>query len=145
MTESKPAVLLIDPVGAHGFMDIFDVLLGNALQSQGVDFALDTSDIGSSIPNVNFISQFSFKKVYRTKSVFFKGIYFLTGSLRSNYFKKTKRNIGHLHVFKVGMNQIFLMFLIKISKGKLVVTWHDIIPLAGFSSGAILEDCFIFC
>lgn len=125
--SEKLSVALIEPVGGHGGMDLYDYGLATALAKLKVKvhyFTCEETELRS-IPGVE--SQHIFTKVWSTKNKFLRLFHFLRAYLRAiRLAKKASCSIAHLQFFELSTLNLLVLFCFRLRRMKVVLTLHDI-------------------
>ncbi len=125
--SEKLTVALIEPVGGHGGMDLYDYGLAAALAKLKVKvhyFTCEETELRN-IPGVE--SQRTFTKVWSTKNKFLRLFYFLRAYLRAiRLAKKASCTIAHLQFFELSVLNLLVLCCFRLRRMKVVLTLHDI-------------------
>lgn len=121
----KTAVL--DPVGAHGGMDHYDVNLCNGLAKAGTDVVLYTEGTTTAPPDAEFRIRSVYRGIYGNAPRAIRGSRYLQGVLSALLSAvKEKRRLCHLHFFHVGILEFTSVLLARAAGRRIVITAHDV-------------------
>lgn len=124
-------VCVIEPVGAHGGMDYYDVGLCDGLSENGVDVVLHTCERAIFVKEVDFEVRPTYAGIYNSGLPVKRGLMFLKATIVALISAVIeRRRIVHFHLFNVGLLVSFGIFLSKLLRRKTVITAHDVEPFA---------------
>lgn len=120
-------VSMIEPVGGHGGMELYNVPLCNGLAELDVDLALFTCDETKVSGGDLFSTRLSYQRIFGDSAAWLRGIRYLWGSLKAMYATVLeRRKIVHLHFFHVGVLSFIDLLLGRLLCRKVVVSAHDV-------------------
>jgi D-inositol-3-phosphate glycosyltransferase len=134
------SVAVIELVGGHGGMNLYDTGLCRGLLAAGANVSLYTCDetTDPKIPGLYFCP--AYKRIYGKSNRLLRALRLILGSF-SAVRSATKRHekIVHFHIFQSGPSELFIILLAKLWRRKVVITVHDVESLATTTSrGATL-------
>lgn len=123
----KIVVAIIEPVGAHGGMDYYDIGLCEGLVFADITPILYTSEpIHLNMEYPISIKVF-YKNIFGNAPAWIRGFYYLLGSLRSLLHAKINgAEICHLHFFHIGLLEFINLILARMLGAKVIITAHDV-------------------
>lgn len=130
---SHPLVVaIIEPVGAHGGMDYYDVGLCDGLVAANVVPILYTSQPITLKTKYSFEIKLFYRRVYEDIASWLRGLLFLVGSSRVLIHAKSNgARICHFHFFHIGVLEFFNLIAAKVFRFRCIVTIHDVEPFVG--------------
>jgi len=141
MSCKKNKICIIEPVGGHGGLEVYDFGVCYALYKNDFDVVLYTCDKTKyhNIESMFTVNRF-FKSIYGNISLFSKMKNFLKGLyLTYRDLKIQKANIVYLHVFTFSAVELSLLLMSTLFEAKLVVNIHDPISFGNKGSGFIKQ------
>ena len=133
--EQQLKVSVIEPVGGHGGMDYYDFGLCDGLASSGAGVTLYTSDKTVAPARVRFHLVRSFKGVFGKRQKWVRAVWYFIALIRTFRLVLLNRSrVCHFHFFHVGAGELVQMLVAKLFRQKIVVTVHDVAPLAEMNS-----------
>lgn len=128
---------IIEPVGAHGGNDIYDL---NLLSSLGMQYNTEATlfTCNETKFKQGLRIKLFYKNIYGDRNKFFRILPYLQGTFKSLlYAKKNKIDIIHLHFFGFNSLEYFNLYLAKIVFSfKVVGTIHDIEPFEKYPNNS---------
>lgn len=129
-------VAMIEPVGGHGGMNYYDSGLCSGLARAGVSPTLYTSALDGPEARDFRVRRF-FRGVYGRAHPITRGVRYLFASLRTAWHARRRgARLAHFHLFHAGPLELFQLCLARLAGLRLVVTAHDVQPLAPGASGS---------
>jgi len=136
---SRIRVSIIEPVGAHGGMDYYDIGLCSSLCACGVDPTLYTHNLTAVPPNAPFAIRHAFRGIYGSAPAALRAARYLRGGLSSILHSlRTGTRICHFQLFQVGPLEWLSVAAARLAGRKIVVTAHDVEPLAAAYGRSLL-------
>ena len=138
-------VAIIDPLGGHGSSHHF-YLFGqlDGLRNNEVNISLYTNNKTEN-PNIDGVKFYSFyNDLFSSKFRFVSGLRWVSGSLKSIIHARFSGvSLFHFHIFYANILVLFNLFLVKLLKGKVVLTIHDVSSFADRNRSSFIEN-FIY-
>jgi D-inositol-3-phosphate glycosyltransferase len=124
---------IIEPVGGHGGMHLYDFGLAGGLAENGVDVTLFTSaETPTAGPTARFNIVHAFVGVWGKAHKFKRLLPYLYGIVRSILSSwRSGTEIVHFHFFAVTPLEVVFIVLAKLVGLKIVITAHDVESFAG--------------
>lgn len=136
-------VSIIEPVGAHGGMNYYDMGLANGLSNSGVEVTVYTCDSNFSawLGQSNVV--FSFRGIFGKRPMPIRALYYVLSVFYSLFLAKFHRSkIVHLHLFHYGPKELILALISRLLFFKVVATVHDVESFIDSDLGAIKRLIF---
>lgn len=138
----KRKVAIIDPLGAHGSSHHF-YLFGqlDGLRNNEVNISLYTNNETEN-PNIKDLKFHSFyNDLFSSKFRFVSGFRWVSGSLKSIIHARFSGvSFFHFHIFYTNILVLFNLLLVKLVKGKVVLTIHDVTSFADRNRSSFIAN-----
>jgi glycosyltransferase involved in cell wall biosynthesis len=138
----KRKVAIIDPLGAHGSSHHF-YLFGqlDGLRNNEVNISLYTNNETEN-PNIKDLKFHSFyNDLFSSKFRFVSGFRWISGSLKSIIHARFSGvSFFHFHIFYTNILVLFNLLLVKLVKGKVVLTIHDVTSFADRNRSSFIAN-----
>jgi glycosyltransferase involved in cell wall biosynthesis len=138
----KIKVAIIDPLGAHGSSHHF-YLFGqlDGLRNNEVNISLYTNNETEN-PNIKDLKFHSFyNDLFSSKFRFVSGFRWVSGSLKSIIHARFSGvSFFHFHIFYTNILVLFNLLLVKLVKGKVVLTIHDVTSFADGNRSSFIAN-----
>jgi glycosyltransferase involved in cell wall biosynthesis len=135
-------VAIIDPLGAHGSSHHF-YLFGqlDGLKNNEVDISLYTNNKTDN-PNIEDVKFHSYyNNLFSSKFRFVSGFRWVLGSLKSIIHARFSGvSFFHFHIFYTNILVLFNLLLVKLVKGKVVLTIHDVTSFADRNRSSFIAN-----
>jgi glycosyltransferase involved in cell wall biosynthesis len=125
------SVAVVEPVGGHGGMNLYDAGLCRGLLSAGARVSLYTCDetADPGIPGLRFCTPY--KKIYGRGSRWSRGLRYFVGTLAMAWSAVRRgETIVHFHVYEGAALELCNILLAKLFGRTVVLTVHDVESLA---------------
>jgi glycosyltransferase involved in cell wall biosynthesis len=120
-------VAIIEPVGGHGGMNLYDYSLCRGIVTAGVEATLYTCDKTDERGDEAFPVKRPYRNIYGQSQAWLRGLRFLRGSIQALVDARgSGHQIAHFHFFHVGPLQLFNVFLARLMGLHVVITAHDV-------------------
>ncbi len=133
---------IIDPLGAHGSSHHF-YLFGqlDGLRNNEVNISLYTNNKTEN-PNIENVKFHSFyNNLFSSKFRFVSGFRWVSGSLKSIIHARSSGvSFFHFHIFYTNILVLFNLLLVKLVKGKVVLTIHDVTSFADRNRSSFIAN-----
>lgn len=133
---------IIDPLGAHGGSHHF-YLFGqlDGLRNNEVNVSLYTNNKTKN-PNIEGVKFHSFyNDLFSSKFRFVSGFRWVSGSLKSIIHARFSGvSLFHFHIFYTNILVLFNLLLVKLFKGKVVLTIHDVTSFADRNRSSFIAN-----
>jgi len=141
-------IAIIEPIGDHAGLDIYNIGLSEAIASNGVHVRLYTNYQTVIEKKLNLKTDIKkyYKDIYNNNSNYLiRGIRFIIASLKTVVDAKINNVcLAHFHIFNFSLLELFNLILFKIIRFKVVATIHDIDKLSTTNSKHSKVRFFIF-
>lgn len=139
-----PPVAQIEPVGGHGGMNYYDFGLCEGLVVNGVQVTLYTCDKTEVPPGLPFTVCRPFRRIFGEAPRWIRGLRYLAGGAKAlTDARRRGSRIAHFHSFHVGAVEYFLYVFARVLGMHVVITVHDVEPLAdGLSVPALTKKAY---
>ena len=138
----KRKVAIIDPLGAHGSSHHF-YLFGqlDGLKNNEVDISLYTNNKTDN-PNIEDVKFYSYyNNLFSSKFRFVSGFRWVLGSLKSIIHARFSGvSFFHFHIFYTNILVLFNLLLVKLVRGKVVLTIHDVTSFADRNRSSFIAN-----
>ena len=140
---------MIEPVGGHGGMNYYDFGLCDGLVDAGIRPTLYTCDETTVPPNLRFVVQSVYRRIFGRDPAWRRGLRYVAGSCRALVGARWNGiRIAHFHIFQISALELFNVLLAKLLLTRVVITAHDVEAFRGEwslikSSVYALADCVI--
>ena len=138
----KRKVAIIDPLGAHGSSHHF-YLFGqlDGLRNNEVNISLYTNNETEN-PNIKDLKFHSFyNDLFSSKFRLVSGFRWVSGSLKSIIHARFSGvSFFHFHIFYTNILVLFNLLLVKLVKGKVVLTLHDVTSFADRNRSSFIAN-----
>lgn len=127
LEETKLKVAMIEPVGGHGGLEIYDFGVCKSLSENGCDVDLYTCDQtkGDSLESVFGIKRY-FKNIYGKHNIFIRLINFLKGLALTIFdLRRKKPDVVYLHVFTFSAIELLIILMAFFLRAHIFVNVHD--------------------
>lgn len=129
MINRKLKIAMIEPIGGHGGLEIYDFGLCSAISRQGHSVTLYTCDRTEMNNKASF--PFTVNKVYRgvygVNNIVLRGICYIRGTIVAlAYSVRNGTDISHHHLFEFSWREFFNIALFRMTGVKVVATVHDV-------------------
>ena len=135
-------VAIIDPLGAHGSSHHF-YLFGqlDGLKNNEVDISLYTNNKTDN-PNIEDVKFHSYyNNLFSSKFRFVSGFRWVLGSLKSIIHARFSGvSFFHFHIFYTNILVLFNLLLVKLVRGKVVLTIHDVTSFADRNRSSFIAN-----
>lgn len=131
---------IIEPIGAYGGMEIYDISVLDGLSKYLDVVHLYTSTYFSKLTRLRFDNiNMVFGEIYsKDKSKFIRSLLLMFGLVRlSKSLLKNKYNIKYCHVFTYSLLELLVILIARIGGGQIFVNIHDPEPFLNKSNGLI--------
>jgi glycosyltransferase involved in cell wall biosynthesis len=121
------SVAVIEPVGGHGGMNLYDYSLCQSLVKAGAKATLFTCDKTVVTGSEGFPVRLVYRGIYGKSKPWVRGLRYLFGSLRAlpgACF--SGHRVAHFHFFHVGPLELFNVLLARSLGMRVVITAHDV-------------------
>jgi glycosyltransferase involved in cell wall biosynthesis len=130
-TKQLANVAVIEPVGGHGGMDLYDYGMCLGLQAAGVNAALYTCDETTRKSPHGVVVKRTFYKIYGSVPMLLRSVLYGIGSLVTVSSAVLEgRRICHYHLFACGFLELFSILLARMAGRRVIVTIHDVTTLS---------------
>ena len=120
-------VAVIEPVGGHGGMNLYDYSLCRGIVTAGVEATLYTCDKTDEKGDESFPVKRPYRNIYGASRAWLRGLRFLRGSIQALAdARRSGHQIAHFHFFHVGMLELFNVLLARAMGLQVVITAHDV-------------------
>jgi glycosyltransferase involved in cell wall biosynthesis len=120
-------VAVIEPVGGHGGMNLYDYSLCRGIVTAGVKATLYTCDKTDEGGDEAFPVKRPYRNIYGHSRPWLRGLRFLRGSFQALVDARIRgHQIAHFHFFHVGPLQLFNVLLARAMGLQVVITAHDV-------------------
>jgi glycosyltransferase involved in cell wall biosynthesis len=120
-------VAIIEPVGGHGGMNLYDFSLCRGIVTAGVKATLYTCDKTGESGDVRFPVKRPYRDIYGQGRAWLRGLRFVRGSIQALAdARRGGHQIAHLHFFHVGALELFNVLLARSMGLHVVITAHDV-------------------
>ncbi len=131
LPERRFEAAVIEPVGGHAGMNVYNIELARGLYSAGVPNRLYTCDETpeTSEPGVTVLKPF--KGIYGKTPRFWRGLKFILGLCRClGDLRRQRVTVAHLHYFQYGIRELACCVALKLLGIRVVATVHDVNPFS---------------
>lgn len=121
-------IAMIEMVSSHGGMNYYDYGLLNGLVKLGNNVTLFTSenlcfDLGN---NQSIKVSYTYKNLFKGNKIK-KLLRYVVGTVKSlRQIKSEKTKVVHFQIFAISFLEVFVVWLLKLNRLKIVVTIHDV-------------------
>ncbi len=120
-------VAVVEPVGGHGGMNLYDGALCRSLVKAGAEATLLTCDETSVSGQEGFPIDLCYRGIYGKRAGWVRGLRFLRGSLTGlTAARRAGARLAHFHFFHVGTLELFNVLLARLLGLRVVITAHDV-------------------
>jgi glycosyltransferase involved in cell wall biosynthesis len=127
----KVSVAVVEPVGGHGGMNVYDSGLCRGLLSAGTQVSLYTCDetVDPEIQGLHFCTPY--KKIFGRGNRWIRALRYLIGTLSMAWSAvKSGETIIHFHVYEGAAPELYNILLAKLFGRSVVLTVHDVESMA---------------
>jgi glycosyltransferase involved in cell wall biosynthesis len=120
-------VAVIEPVGGHGGMNLYDLSLCRGIVDAGVEATLYTCDETERKVDSAFSVKRPYRNIYGKGAAWRRGLRYLSGSIQALAdARRGSYQIAHFHFFHVGPLELFNVLLARLMGLRVVITAHDV-------------------
>lgn len=120
-------IMMIEPVGGHGGMDLYNYGLALGLAANGASVILCTSEETKLRQLESVETRFTFKNVWSTSNKLLRLYFYLSGFSKAFLIaKKDKLKAVHIQFFDLNLRNLLVLILAKLFRLRVVLTLHDI-------------------
>ena len=126
-TIKSIGVAVVEPVGGHGGMNLYDFSLCQSIVKAGGKATLFTCDKTVVKGDEGFPVALTYRGIYGKSKGWVRGLRYVWGSLRSlPRARLSGHQVAHFHFFHVGPLELFNIVLARLLGMRVVVTAHDV-------------------
>ena len=141
--DMKLSVAVIEPVGGHGGMNLYDFGLCNGLANAGTRVLLFTCEQTDVPEDLAFDVHHTYCGIYGADPKILRAFRYLSGLFKSiRIARREKINIVHLHFFHATLLEYLTVRMIKLLGFHIVITAHDVESFVAGASNQYLETIY---
>lgn len=127
-TARSLRVALIEPVGAHGGMDLYDVFLAESVRRAGADVTLYTSRVlEPDAARFQGDVRTPFRSIFGDAPRWMRGAMFVSATARTvAHALRSGKRVAHLHFFHAGVPELVSVLSARAAGLRVVSTVHDV-------------------
>lgn len=126
-TMTRIGVAVVEPVGGHGGMNVYDFALCRGIVDAGGKATLFTCDKTVVNGDEGFPIALTYRGIYGKSRGWVRGLRFVWGSLKSlPRARLSGHQVVHFHFFHVGPLELFNVVLARLLGLRVVITAHDV-------------------